>query len=153
LVKTLVVVPPDAALNVCDEKSSATADKLLLARLQVKTAPATTLADGTVITLDATDPNVPVLPVMALFESVQDTALRSKPDGSVVVTVMAVPNVVTLIAVGDDGVAVDATVVVMFAGVEARLVCAKLNGPPVPPAVVTCSLKVAAFELVKTQVI
>ena len=63
----------------------------------------------------------------------------------------AVPTVVTLIAVGDAGVGVPAVTVVIAAGALARLVWAKLNGPPKPPIVIFCTLT-RGRVLVKTQV-
>jgi hypothetical protein len=69
------------------------------------------------------------------------------------VTVMFTASAVTLIAVGETGAGVPAVPVVMAVGVDARLVLAEGVKVDVPPMDVTCNLKVAAFELVKTQVI
>ena len=67
-------------------------------------------------------PIKPVLPVKPLLASLQLAELIKNPliAGSVKVTVVA--SVVALIAVGEAGVAEDATVVVMADGVEARFV-------------------------------
>lgn len=48
----------------------------------------------------------------------------------------AVPNVVALMAVGATGAAVPAVAVVILAGVPARLVAEKVNGPPAAPIVI-----------------
>ena len=63
------------------------------------------------------------------------------------------PTVVTLMAVGEAGVAVPAARVVILEGALARLVCANVNGPPNPPSVVFCSFNVAVLILVNVQAI
>ena len=55
------------------------------------------------------------------------------------------PTVVTLMAVGEAGVAVPAARVVILEGALARLVCAKVKGPPKPPVVIFWILKVGRW--------
>ena len=63
-------------------------------------------------------------------------------------------KLVTALAMGTVGAAVPAAMVVIEAGAAARLVAAKVNGPPKPPVVIFCTATVAAFAaLVKVQVI
>ena len=55
---------------------------------------------------------------------------------------------------GPTGAAVPAAVVVIEAGTVAKLLAAKVNGPPKPPVVIFCTATVAAIAaLVKVQVI
>lgn len=55
---------------------------------------------------------------------------------------------------GAAGVAVAAAVVVMLAGLDARFVAVKVNGPPNEPDVIFCSVSVAGFgALVNVQMI
>ena len=63
------------------------------------------------------------------------------------------PSAEMLMAEGATGVAVAAVVVVMLAGVLARLVCTNVKGPPKPPSVVFCSFSVAVLVLVNVQAI
>ena len=59
-----------------------------------------------------------------------------------------------MLATGATGAAVPTVAVVMAAGVVARLVTAKVNGPPMPPVVIFCTATVAGLAaLVKAQVI
>ena len=58
----------------------------------------------------------------------------------------------TLIAVGDDGVAVAAVVVVILGGVLARLMDEKLKAPPTLAVVIFCTFTVGILLLVRTQV-
>ena len=51
-------------------------------------------------------------------------------------SVTAVPDVVTAIAVGDTGAAVLAATVEIPAGAAERLVAVKVNGPPNEPVVI-----------------
>ena len=124
----------------------------VLAKTQVKSAPATTLAAGMVSVVPDTVPIDPVLPVMALLASVQEAVVKKKPAALVSVKYTAVPTKVTLMAVGEAGVAVPAATVVMPAGALARLVCAKVKAPPKPPVVIFCTLTVGILRLVKRQV-
>lgn len=115
----------------------------------MKSAPETTLAGGIVKTLPVSVPMLPELPVIALLASVQLADPMAKVAGDVSVSVTAVPTVVTLIAVGEAGVAIPTATVVMPAGELARLVCAKVKAPPTPPVVIFCTLTVGTFRLVK----
>ena len=80
------------------------------------------LTAGIVSVVVESVPIKPVLPVKPLLASLQLVELIKNPliAGSVNVTTVA--SVVALIAVGEAGVAEDATVVVMADGVEARFV-------------------------------
>lgn len=61
---------------------------------------------------------------------------------------------VTALGVGATGAAVAVAVVVMAAGAAAKLLTAKLNGPPKPAVVIFWTATVAGFAaLVKVQVI
>ena len=108
-------------------------------------AAASTLAAGIVKTLPASAPKLAGFPVIAELASLQDAAVAVKLVAGVSVIVTAVLNAVTLIAVGDAGVAVLAAVVVIAAGLEAKLVGAKVNGPPIAAVVIFCSVTVADF--------
>lgn len=94
----------------------------MLVKTHVKSEPAFMLTAGIVSVVVESVPIKPVLPVKALLASLQLAELIKNPliAGSVNVTVVA--SVVALMAVGEAGVAVDATVVVMAVGVEARFV-------------------------------
>jgi hypothetical protein len=112
----------------------------------------TTFAAGMVSTLPEKLPKLAGLPETAEFVSVQEIAVSEKAKGFSV-TVTAVFNVVTLIAVGAAGVAVATAVVVIAAGADARLLTVKVNGPPVVDAVCFWSAKVAGIAaLVNVQV-
>ena len=115
---------------------------LVLVKVQVKSAPALTFAARMVSTLPDRLPKEPVLPVNALLASVHEAAVSTKPAAGVSVNVMAVPIVVTLIAVGVAGVGVPAADVVMLPGALARLVWEKVKGPPEPPVVIFCTARV-----------
>ena len=107
-----------------------------------------------VSTLPASEPKLAGLPVVAVLASVQVAAVAENLVAGVSVIVTAVLKTVTLMAVGDDGVAVLAAVVVIEAGLDARLVDAKVKGPPMAPEVIFCNITVAGLGvLVKTQVI
>jgi hypothetical protein len=67
-------VPPLSLVTVFTKVS---VGSLLFAKLQVKSAPATTFAAGSVSTLPTKDPSEPVLPVIALLASVQDAEARA----------------------------------------------------------------------------
>ena len=133
---------------------AATAVLTVLVRVQAICAAATTLTAGIVSTLPASVPKLAGLPVTAALASVQVAAVAVKFVAGVSVSVTAVFNVVTLMAVGEAGVAVPVAVVVIDGGDDARLVEANVNGPPMAPVVIFCSVTVAALGvLVKMQAI
>lgn len=123
-----------------------------MVKTQVMSAPATTLAAGIVKVEPLSEPNDAGFPVTALLESVHVAEVMAKPVACVSVIWTCDPIVVTLIAVGDAGVAVAAVVVVMLGGVLARLTDEKLKAPPTLPAVIFCTFSVGVLLLVRTQV-
>jgi hypothetical protein len=141
-------VPPLSLVTVL---TSVRVGSLVLVKLQVKSAPAFTLAEGIVSVLPLKVPIEPVFPVITLFASVHVAAVIAKPVTGVSVNVMSVFNVETLIAVGPTGAAVLAVVVVMLDGVLTKFVCEIANGPPTPPVVVFCTFTVGVFVLVIVQ--
>ncbi len=74
---------------------------------------------------------------------VADVALKLAFAASVICT--CVLAVVTWIGVGAAGVGVLGAVVEILAGVEAKFVTVKINGPPKEPAVVFCKAKVGGL--------
>lgn len=125
-----------------------------LVRVQLICAAASTFAAGMVITLPASVPKLAGLPVMAALASLQVNAIAEKFVAGVSVIVTAVLKAVTLMAVGEAGVAVLAAEVVMEVGVEVKLVDAKVNGPPMAAVVIFCKVTVAVLGvLVNVQVI
>ena len=89
---------------------------------------------------------------MAEFTSVQVAAVALKFVAGVSVIVTAVLKAVTLIAVGDAGVAVLAAVVVIAVGLEAKLVAVKVKDPPIAAVVIFCNATVAGLAVfVKVQ--
>ena len=110
-----------------------------LVNRQLMSAPITIAAPGIV--------TAPVLEVatgltfnvMALLLSVQTTPDDIQLALKVSVNPTAVPVVVTRCWTGEAGVATPATVVEIFAGVVARLLLVKLNGPPKFPVVIFCT--------------
>lgn len=122
--------------------------------VQLIFAAARTLIAGMVNTLPAREPKLAGFPVTAELASLQVAAVALKLVAGVSVIVTAVLNAVTLIAVGDGGVAVLADVVVMAVGFEAKLVAAKVNGPPMAAVVIFCNETVAGLGvLVKVHAI
>ena len=113
--------------------------------VQVIFAAAKTLAAGMVSTLPATEPKLAGFPVTAEFASVQVPAVAVKLVAGVSVIATAVLNAVTLIAVGDAGVAIPAPVVVIAVGFEAKFVAANENGPPIAAVVIFCKATVAVL--------
>ena len=112
---------------------------------QVTSAPATTFAAAKVTTVPEKEPKVPVFPVVALLASVQLVAVMAYPAGGVSVTVTLVPIAVMLVGEGEAGPGVASAEVVTDGGFEAKLIWTKLNGPPNPPKVIFCNLKVGIF--------
>lgn len=144
--------PADPSVVFCTATVAAVAVLTELVMVQVILAAATTLIAGTVNTLPASVPKLAGLPVMAALASVQLAAVAVKFVAGVSVIVTAVLNAVTLMAVGTAGVAVLGDVVEIAAGADARLVTAKLKGPPMAPAVIFRNATVAGFAvLVKVQ--
>jgi hypothetical protein len=144
--------PADPKVVFCTATVAAAAVFTEFVMVQVILAAATTLMAGMVTTLPASVPKLAGLPVMAEFASVQLAALAEKLAAGVSVIVTAVLKAVTLIAVGTAGVAVLGDVVEIAAGADARLVAAKLNGPPMAPDVIFCKATVAGLAvLVKVQ--
>ena len=139
--------PPAEPVVVFCTATVAAATFTELVKVQVIWAAATTLAAGMVSTLLASVPKLAGFPVTAALASVQLAALAVKFVAGVSVMVTAVFKAVTLIAVGVAGVAVATLVVVIAVGVEARLVCAKVNGPPTAPAVIFCRANVAGMAV------
>ena len=90
-------------------------------------------------------PKLAGFPVSAEFASVHVTAVSKKLGLAASVTVTTVPRVATFRAVGEAGAATFADAVEIFAGVEARLVCVKLNGPPAAPRVIFLNATVAGI--------
>lgn len=148
LVATNVNGPPAAPMVIfLTATVAAVAVFTVLVRVQRICAAATTFAAGMVTTLPAKVPKLAGFPVTAEFASVQltDVAVNFVPGFSVIVT--AVFNVVTLIAVGDAGVAVFTAEVVIDAGAEARFVAVYVKAPPIAPTVTFCRATVAAFAV------
>ena len=146
--------PADPRVIFCTATVAAVAVLTVLVMVHVIFAAAFTLAAGTVSTLPASAPKLAGFPVIAELASTQvaDVAVKFAAGVSVIVT--AVLKAVTLMAVGAAGVAVLVLVVVIAAGAEARFVAAKVNGPPMAPAVIFCRATVAVFGvLVKVHVI
>ena len=86
--------------------------------------------------LPASVPKVPMLPVVALFASLQVADTKPKPVIGISVIVTFSFSELTLMATGETGTSVSAAVVVTESGVDAKLVCVNVNGPPKPPIVV-----------------
>ena len=126
----------------------------MLVKTQVKAAPAFTADPGMVRTPPANDPIGPVLPVTALFPSVQLAAVRKNVGATPSVKVTALPITATLIAAGAAGVAVPATNVFIAEGALVKLVWVNENGPPTPPTVVfwTATVGILAFTNVHVMV-
>ena len=122
-----------------------------LVKTQVMSAPNTTRAAAMVTAAPvpvATGVGLPVTPALA---SVQVTPFETQASEKLSVMLTAVETVVTLMAVGEAGVAVPAAAVVMAAGVLARLVTVKLKGPPAPPVVIFWTRTTGILLLVKVQ--
>ena len=142
---------PDAAMAACRLMVGALP---ALVNTQVICAAGKIFAAFTVMEVPATVPKLPTLPVTAELASVQLAVVKVKVEVTVSVICTALLRAVTLLATGAAGAAVPTVVVVMDAGVVARLVTAKLNGPPSPPVVIFCTATDAGFAaLVKTQLI
>jgi hypothetical protein len=146
--------PADPRVVFCTATVAAVAVLTVFVIVQVIFAAATTLAAGMVRTFPARVPKLAGLPVIAALLSVQDAAVAEKFVAGVSVIVTAVLKAVTLIGVGEAGVAVLVTVVVIATGAEARLVAEKLKGPPTALAVILLNATVAGLAvLVKVQAI
>ena len=145
---------PPAEPNVvfCNATVAATAAFSVLVIVQVICAAATTLAAGMVIILPANVPKLAGLPVIAALASAQVADEAEKFAAGVSVIVTAVLKAVTVMAVGEAGVAVFVADVVIAAGAEVRLVAENVNGPPMAPEVIFCKATVAGLAvLVKMQ--
>ena len=138
---------PPAAPNVifCTATVATVAVLTALVIVQVILAAAKTLAAGIVSTLPESEPKLAGFPVIAEFASVQLAAEAVKLLAGVSVIVTAVLKAVTLIAVGEVGVATPAPVVVMAVGFDARFVAANVNGPPIAAVVIFCKATVAVL--------
>ena len=124
-----------------------------LVRVHLICAAATTFAAGIVITLPTSVPKLAGLPVLAALASLHVNAVAAKFVAGVSVIVTAVLKAVTLMTVGEAGVAVLAAVVVMAVGLEAKLVDEKVNGPPMAAVVIFCKVTVVVWGvLVNVQV-
>ena len=136
----------------CNDTVATLAVATAFVRVQFILAAASTFAAGMVSTLPESDPKLAGFPVTAEFESVQVADVAVKLAAGVSVIVTAVLKDVMLIAVGTAGVAVAAAVVVMAAGLDAKFVAVKVNGPPTANVVIFCKDTVAVFGvLVKMQ--
>jgi hypothetical protein len=125
-----------------------------LVKTQVICAAGTTFAAGMVSNWPTKLPKVPVFPVTAEFASVQLALVRLNRAFAFSDICTTLFSVETLIAEGAAGVGVDAAVVVMAAGTEARLATENVKGPPGPPVVDFCSFTVAGQAvLVRVQLI
>ena len=116
-----------------------------LVKIQLICAAAKMFAAGIVSTFPAKVPNVPMLPLMPEFASVQVAVAAVKFVAGVSVTVTAVLNADTFIGVGAAGVAVPVAVVVIAGGAEARFVAENVNAPPTAPVVIFWMATVAGF--------
>ena len=112
----------------------------------------TTLVAGMVRVAPLNVPKLAGLPLTAEFESVQLAEVSVNAGFSVSVSCACVLSAVTAIAVGEAGAATPMDDVEILAGVLARLVWVKLNGPPFAPSVVLVTATLAGFGvLVKVQ--
>lgn len=125
---------------------------LVFVNIQVKAAPAFMAVAGTVRMVPARVPMAPVLPVIALFASVQLADVSAYVAARLSVSVTLVPIVATGIAAGATGAAVPATVVEMAVGVLVRLVWVNEKGPPKAPTVTLLTATVGILVLEKVQV-
>ena len=125
-----------------------------LVKVQVICAAGKTLAAGMVINRPLNVPKLAGLPVTAELASVQVAVVKVKAEllPSEIWTTLF--KLVTALATGTAGAAVAAAIVVIEAGAAARLLTAKVNGPPKLPVVIFCTATLAAFAaLVNVQVI
>ena len=85
---------------------------------------------ATVMTFPDKLPKLAGLPDTAAFVSVHEPVVKLKLALAASVNVTGLATLVTVVEAGVTGAAIPAVVVVIFAGVPARLVTVKLNGPP-----------------------
>ena len=122
--------------------------------MQLICAAGKTFAAGIVSIKPLSAPKLPVLPVTPELASVQLAVVKVNVTLLFSEICTTLFRLVTVAAAGDAGAAVPVTVVEIEAGAAARLLTAKLNGPPKPPVVSFCTETVADFAaLVKVQVI
>lgn len=144
--------PADPRVVFCMATVAAAAVLIVLVRMQLIFAAASTLVAGIVMTLPESDPKLAGFPVTAALASLHVALVAVKFAAGVSVMVTAVLKAVTLIAVGTAGVGVLVAVVVIAGGADARFVAVKVNDPPIAPTVLFCSVTVAVLGvLVKTH--
>ena len=137
--------PAEPRVIFCTATVAAVAVFTVFVMVHLICAAATIFAAGMVSTLPASVPKLAGLPVTAALESVQLAAVAVKFVARVSVIVTAVLKAVTLMAVGDVGVAVLTAVVVMAGGALARLVDVNVKGPPMAPDVIFCKVTEAGL--------
>ena len=125
----------------------------VLVKVQVICALARTLVAGMVSIVPTKTPKLPAgLPEAAALPSRQLAEVMVKLEATVSVMLTAVPLVVARMGVVGAGAGVPAVMVVMAAGVDARLVDVNVNGPPAEPSVIFWTATVAATAVLTVLV-